>query len=230
MTSNIRSQTKILAVIPARGGSKGIPNKNKRLLGGKPLIAHSVEAAINSKLIERVVVSTDDPEIAELGRQYGAETPSLRPKNLSGDRAIINDAVWHTIQSLDVLGWHAFACCTLFPTHPFRKFGLIDNLLEKLLEGYDRVLTVKSIPSYRASFFSLQNGDYNFVSALGREKMPKKFYRKYGLFEAFLINPTTGRSYFYEIDYPAGFIDIDFQEDLVHAEMILQHHKFNDKE
>jgi CMP-N-acetylneuraminic acid synthetase len=78
---------KVLAIIPARGGSKGIPRKNIRDLCGKPLIAYSIEAAIKSRLINRVIVSTDDEEIAEISKSFGAEVPFMRPVCLAEDRS-----------------------------------------------------------------------------------------------------------------------------------------------
>ena len=75
----------MLAVIPARGGSKGVPHKNIRDLDGKPLIAYTIEAAIKSKVFDKIVVSTDSSEIAEIAKRYGAEVPFIRPKDLSGD-------------------------------------------------------------------------------------------------------------------------------------------------
>src|ERR671935_3179198 len=76
---------RVLAVVPARGGSKGLPRKNLRLLAGKPLVAHAVAAGLAAELVERVVCSTDDPEIAEAARRAGAEVPFLRPAELAQD-------------------------------------------------------------------------------------------------------------------------------------------------
>ncbi|MCB0625671.1 MAG: acylneuraminate cytidylyltransferase family protein, partial [Saprospiraceae bacterium] len=78
---------KVLGVIPARGGSKGVPKKNVKLLGGKPLIAYSIEAARAAKRLTRVIVSTDDEEIAEVSRRWGADAPFLRPAELATDAA-----------------------------------------------------------------------------------------------------------------------------------------------
>src|SRR5919201_6864769 len=79
MVAAVDSSLRVLAVVPARGGSKGIPRKNLRLLAGKPLVAHAVAAGLAAELVERVVCSTDDPEIADAARQAGAEVPFLRP-------------------------------------------------------------------------------------------------------------------------------------------------------
>src|SRR3989337_3606707 len=97
----------VLAVIPARGGSKGIFRKNIALLGGKPLIAYSIIAALRSRLIDRIVVSTDDEEIADIAKHYGAEVPFMRPKEMAGDRASVSDAVEHTVSKLADDGFEA---------------------------------------------------------------------------------------------------------------------------
>src|SRR3989344_6122085 len=91
----------ILEVITARGGSKGIPGKNIKLLGGKPLIAYTVEAAQKSKLITHLVVSTDDQEIANICRRYNAEVPFLRPKELSQDETTHIPVMQHAIKFME---------------------------------------------------------------------------------------------------------------------------------
>jgi len=90
----------ILAIIPARGGSRGIPRKNVRLLCGKPLIAHTIEAALNSKLVDRVVVSTEDKEIADISKEYGAEIID-RPPELAQDNTPSLPVFQHTIRHLE---------------------------------------------------------------------------------------------------------------------------------
>src|SRR5688572_4310896 len=95
---------RILAVIPARGGSKGIPRKNIRLLGGKPLLAWTAEAALESKRISRAVLSTEDREIAEIGKRYGLEVPSLRPADLALDSTPTLPVVQHVVVELERLG------------------------------------------------------------------------------------------------------------------------------
>jgi CMP-N,N'-diacetyllegionaminic acid synthase len=95
---------KSICLIPARGGSKGIPKKNIRLLGDKPLIAHTIESALNSELFERIVVSTDDDEIAQISKQYGADIPFMRPKELSTDNSTFDETLLHCVKELCVQG------------------------------------------------------------------------------------------------------------------------------
>ncbi|THB70909.1 MAG: hypothetical protein D6E12_01965, partial [Desulfovibrio sp.] len=83
----------VLAIIPARGGSKGIHRKNLQPLGGVPLLAWSIDAALRARNVTRVIVSTEDPDIADTARDYGAEVPFLRPAKIAGDRALVHEAV-----------------------------------------------------------------------------------------------------------------------------------------
>jgi CMP-N-acetylneuraminic acid synthetase len=134
--NNEHARAEVLAVIPARGGSKGLPRKNILPLAGKPLIAYSIEAALASKLITRVVVSTDDQEIAEISRAYGAEVPFMRPAELAGDRAKVVDAINHTLRGLEGReGYKPRVLATLYPTHPFRTPEMLDELVSRNLNG-----------------------------------------------------------------------------------------------
>jgi CMP-N-acetylneuraminic acid synthetase len=122
-----------LAVIPARGGSKAIPRKNIRPLAGKPLIAWTIAAARAARLVDRVLVSTDDEEIAAVARSAGAEVPFLRPAALAGDEVHSVHAVLH---ALDWLEEHAGAApdtvVMLLPTSPFRQAGDLDRAVATL--------------------------------------------------------------------------------------------------
>lgn len=112
----------MLALIPARGGSKGLPGKNLRSLGGIPLIAHSIRQALDSALIARVVVSSDCPEILEISQAFGAETPFRRPDELSDDKASSLAVFRHAIENLEVE-----ELVVLQPTSPLRSSNDIDN-------------------------------------------------------------------------------------------------------
>ena len=89
----------MLAVIPARGGSKGVPHKNMKMLADKPLIAYTIEAALKAEIFDRVIVSTDSQEIARIAQQYGAEVPFLRPAEISGDRVSSDEVILHALQT-----------------------------------------------------------------------------------------------------------------------------------
>ena len=123
---------KFLAIIPARGLSKGIPRKNVRLVAGKPLIAWTIEAALNAKGVDRVLVSTEDEEIAEVARQYGAEVPFLRPLKLSQDETPTLPVLQNVVFELKNLeNFVPDAVITLQPTSPLRTSEHIDDAIER---------------------------------------------------------------------------------------------------
>jgi len=120
----------IVAIIPARGGSKRLPGKNVLPLNGKPLIAWTIEAAKASKYIDRVVISTDDHGISETAKSLGAEIPFMRPAHLASDTANSNDVILHTIHALD----KAYDIVILLqPTSPFRTSRDVDDSIESLV-------------------------------------------------------------------------------------------------
>jgi pseudaminic acid cytidylyltransferase len=112
-----------LAVIPARGGSKRIPRKNAADFCGRPMIAWPIRAALDSGCFERVIVSTDDPDLAAIARDCGAETPFLRPAALSDDQTGVLAVVAHAIETLEMDGAHHEPVCCLFATAPFLQAG-----------------------------------------------------------------------------------------------------------
>lgn len=127
---------KNLALIPARGGSKGVPRKNIRNMYGKPLIAWSIEHAKESRYIDKIVVSTDSEEIASAAREYGAEV-LIRPAELATDTASTQDVMVHALES-----YPAETMVLLQPTSPYRSKGLIDRCIEEFLKGnYDSLAT-----------------------------------------------------------------------------------------
>ena len=122
-----------ICVIPARGGSKRIPRKNIKLFHGKPIIAWSITAALSSEIFSHVVVSTDDEEIAEIARAFGAEAPFKRPVELASDMAGTVPAIAHAVRSCEKLGWLADNYCCIYPCAPFlRESDLLAGL--KILE------------------------------------------------------------------------------------------------
>ena len=130
--------TEILALIPARGGSKGIPRKNIRDFAGYPLIAWSIAAAKQSSCVTRILLSTDDPEIAAVAREYGAETPFLRPTELAQDNTTDLPVFEHAIQWLEEKeGYQPDIIIQLRPTSPIRPRDCVDNAVKILLEHAD---------------------------------------------------------------------------------------------
>ncbi len=121
-----------ICVIPARGGSKRIPKKNIKSFLGKPIIAYSIEAAIELKLFDKIIVSTDDDDIAKVAKQYGAEVPFVRPKEISDDFTGTNDVVKHAIQWFEKQGvFFDYACC-IYATAPFIRQKYLKEGFKKL--------------------------------------------------------------------------------------------------
>lgn len=120
---------KTLAIISARGGSKGVPRKNLKPLGGVPLITWVIRAAQNAKRIDRLILTTEDEEIADLGRKLGVEVPFKRPDELAGDKATGIMVAQHSLRAMDELGYKADIHVHLFPTCPFLPPEKIDEAI-----------------------------------------------------------------------------------------------------
>jgi len=125
----------IIAVVPARGGSRRIPRKNVRPFCGKPMMAWTIEAALTSRLFDRVIVSTDDSEIKEVALQWGAECPFDRPPALASDYADTGDVMAHATGWAVEAGWQLEAVCCLYPTAPFLDREDLRRGLEALRSG-----------------------------------------------------------------------------------------------
>ena len=123
-----------VAIIPARGGSKRIPRKNIKEFCAKPMIAYSIEAALESKLFDRVIVSTDDTEIAKVAKEHGAEVPFIRPAELSDDHTATIPVIAHAIQELQKEGPVEIACC-IYATAPFIEERYLKEAYEALIKN-----------------------------------------------------------------------------------------------
>ncbi len=138
----------ILGVIPARGGSKGIPYKNIALLGGQPLLAYTCTAALASRCLTRVILNTDDASVAEVGQRYGVEVPFLRPIELAGDDIPMLDVLQHGLNLLqEKENYRPEVVVLLQPTSPLRRAEHIDEAVDILLKtGADSVVSVVEVP------------------------------------------------------------------------------------
>lgn len=137
---------RVLGLVPARGGSKGVPRKNIRLLCGKPLLQYTAAAALAAKRLSRVILSTEDEEIAELGRRCGLEVPFLRPAELAADDSPMLPVVRHAVEWLEARGDRFDAICILQPTNPLRRPEDIDGAIELLEEsGADSVISFVAV-------------------------------------------------------------------------------------
>ncbi|MBL7108029.1 MAG: acylneuraminate cytidylyltransferase family protein [Candidatus Cloacimonetes bacterium] len=163
---------KIIAIIPARGRSKGIPRKNIKIFAGKPLVVHSIEQALNTSQIDAVYVSTDDAEIAKISKNAGAEIIN-RPKEISGDIATTESVIAH---ALSVLNEKPDIIILLQPTSPLRPENSIKDGIEKFLrENYDSLLSIS--PTHRF-FWKIKNGqinaEYDFLNRPRRQDIKEK--------------------------------------------------------
>lgn len=180
-------QDRILGIIPARGGSKGLPHKNIRLLSGKPLIAHTIKAALATKRLEKVVVSTDDPKIARIARQFGAEVPFLRARNLAKDDTPMIDVVKDCVNFLEKKqGFRPAVIVLLQPTSPFREFRHIDSAIKLLLDS--RADSVVSLCECRAGEhpYWMKRIEKNKVTPF--MNVEKEFTRRQDLPKAYRLN------------------------------------------
>ncbi len=148
----------ILAIIPARGGSKGIPGKNVKPLAGKPLIAWTIDAARQSKRITRTIVSTDDEGIADVARMHGAEVPFMRPADIAGDLATDVEFLTHALETLkNTEGYVPDIVLRLPPTSPLRTAAHIDEGIQTLIadETLDAVRPIVEAPKHPYKFWKI---------------------------------------------------------------------------
>lgn len=148
----------VLAFIPARSGSKNLPDKNIKLLGGIPLLAHSILTAKATSSIARIVVSTDSQEYADIAIEYGAEVPFLRPAEISGNDSVMSEAVLHLIDNLDEL---PELIVQLMPTTPIRDAGVIETAI-KYLQARPDIDSLSSVDETPCSGWRCKTieGDY----------------------------------------------------------------------
>ena len=156
----------MLAIIPARGGSKGVPRKNIKNLGGKPLISYTIEAALQTQEIDRIIVTTDSKEIADVAIQYGAEVPFIRPHNLATDDAVACEVYLHATEYMrDKEGLDIEKFMVLLPTAPFRDSTDIKNSLDLFQRtGADTLVSMKEA-DVPISWYYMMNSDGKVYNA-----------------------------------------------------------------
>ena len=178
---------KILALIPARGGSKGIPRKNIKELQGKPLITYSIETGLACPLIDQVVVSTEDREIAAISKAAGAEVPFLRPQELARDQSPTIDLVVHALLFFKEKNINYDAICLLQPTVPFRNEVDLIAVIEKFINSdADSLITVRKVPHiYNPHWIYEQDPESGFLKTTisdqlrikRRQDLPQAYHR-----------------------------------------------------
>ena len=228
---------KVLGIIPARGGSKGIPRKNIVPLLGKPLLAYTAQAALAAKRLSRVVLSTEDEEIAKIGRQWGLEVPFLRPRELARDDTPTLPVLQHALRWLEENEGDFFQyICILQPTHPLRRPEDIDGCIELMeREQADTVLTILPVPHHynphwvyfqdTRGVLHLSTREIEPISR--RQELPAAFHREGSVYvsrrdivmtrDTFYGNRLLG----YPIN-PTRSINIDTPQDLERVENLLK--------
>jgi len=222
---------KILALIPARGGSKQIINKNIKLLCGKPLISYTIEAALASNYIDDVVISTDSDLIAEISLKYGGQVPFMRPKELAGDESKTIDVAIHAINALIKMGRNYDYLVLLQPTSPLRTKDDIDSAIKIIIDGdISSLVSVREVKENPALMRTIENNKLknimDFNGSLRRQDLPK-----YYIFNgAIYINSidmllkqkkfVDEKTYPYVMDYERS-IDIDEILDFKIVELIM---------
>lgn len=224
----------IVAVIPARGGSKRIPRKNIRPFAGKPMIGYSIECASRSGLFDRIVVSTDDEEISAVARDFGAEVPFTRPAALADDHAGTTDVIAHAVQWFSGQGISVSEACCIYPTAPFLQSEDLKEGLRLMQAGrwrYVFAATRFAAPVQRA-FRQTADGGLEMLFpenfAIRSQDLPEvlhdaaQFY--WGRREAWLNREKVFDRFSTVVRIPHWRVqDIDTEEDWRHAEAMAAH-------
>lgn len=227
-------EKKILALIPARGGSKGIPNKNIIDLCGKPLINYSIEAALGCSYIDCVVVSTDSERIAEVARQSGARVPFLRPEALAGDTSKTIDCMIYTIKELEKMGEVYDYVMLLQPTQPIRTREQLCESVETLVNSdEDSLVSVCEVEEHPILMRKIDETG-KLVSLLGlnstvrRQDFPTVYKVNGSIYinainEHFNLETSLNDNVLPYVMDRAYSVDIDSMEDLKRAERLMKH-------
>jgi len=226
--------SRFLGLIPARGGSKGIPRKNLVLLAGKPLIQYTIDSALKCRALDRVILSTDDEEIAEYGRQSGVEVPFIRPAELATDEASTRAVQKHALQWC-ATNERAFpeALVTLQPTSPLRTGRHIDEAVQRFQQQRaDTVLGVTPVQDHPYEIVGFSDGTMHRAMerpefVVRRQQYPP-FYKINGAIyitrSSILVNQDTGygdRVFEYKMGLEES-VDVDSLDDLQTADTLLR--------
>jgi len=222
---------KILGIIPARGGSKGVPGKNIKLLNGKPLLAYTAKSALTAKGLTKVVLSTDDTKIADIGRSLGLEVPFLRPADLAQDSSPTLPVIQHALDFYEKLGEKFDAVCLLEATSPFRYKGLIDDSISRFQSlDADALVSVLPIPATYNPHWSFEPDSSGYLHiATGettiiprRQELPKAFHRDGAIYltKSNIIKEGSlyGRTLAFLENNSKCYVNIDTQQDWDEAE------------
>lgn len=225
---------KILGLIPARSGSKGIPGKNIKILEDKPLLLYTIDNALKSKHLDRVIVSTDSQEIAQIAQEAKCEVPFLRPAHLAQDTTPMYEVLVHVIEEMSKLGLKPEIIVLLQPTSPFRTTEQIDEAIQKFLTSSVKCLI--SVRKVRENPYWMKILERGFLSPVldksisSRQQLPTFYYPNGAIYiwsAEYLLN--TNQLYPedtipYEMDESSS-LDIDEELDWLFAEFLMSRQK-----
>jgi len=225
---------RVLGLIPVRGGSKGIPHKNKKLLNGKPLMEYTISAALEATQLDVVICSSEDPELREIATTLGIEVPFARPESLAQDTSGSLSVVEHALQELEKTGRHFDAVCLLQVTNPFRSAAFIDNAITKFKkETPDALISVLKVPheynphwvfkQNTKGFLDIATGEKEIIKR--RQELPEAFIRDGAIYitKTKVIREKKslyGNTLSYIVSDPEYHVNIDTMDDWVKAEAI----------
>jgi CMP-N,N'-diacetyllegionaminic acid synthase len=227
---------KILTIIPARGGSKGVPGKNIKLLNGKPLLAYTSEIALQSRYLTEVIVSTEDEQIRGVAKKLGLQVPFIRPMTLAQDNTPTIDVIIHALEWYGNQNSFFDAVCLLQVTSPFRTLEFLDKAIEKFMaSGCDSLVSVQRVPhEYNPHWAFEVNTDGNLKIATGeaeiiprRQELPTAYHRDGSLYitkTKVLLEAHSlyGKSTAYIESDAEFYVNIDTIQDWEKAEEMIQ--------
>ncbi len=232
----MNKEFKVLGLIPARGGSKGIPGKNIKHLQGKPLLAYTYESARESKLLSRTILSSDDAEIIAVAQELGLDVPFTRPSDLAFDQSPTLPVIIHALEYLKSVGEEYDAVCLLQVTNPFRRPGMIDEAIDHLENsGADALISVLPTPHEFNPHWIFESGpDGNLHIATGEEKiisrrqdLPKAYFRDGAIYltrTEVILNEKDlyGKKLTYLLGDQDRYVNLDTMDDWFKAEKLVK--------
>lgn len=225
---------KILGLIPARGGSKGVPNKNIKLLNGKHLLQYTSDIALQSKVLSKTIVSTDSDQISRVAKSLGLEVPFLRPANLAEDATPTLPVILHALDFLEDQREVFDAVCLLQTTSPFRSIEFLDKALDSFMNSqFDSFVSVLEIPHEYNPHWAFESNENNeLFIATGeksiiprRQELPKSYFRDGSIYitKTEVLkeqNSLFGNSLGFIVSDSENYVNIDTLEDWNKAELI----------
>ena len=230
---------RILGIIPARGGSKGVPGKNIKLLGNKPLLEYTSSIALKSNFLDKVILSSDDDKIINVAKDIGLEVPFKRPNNLAEDKSPTLPVILHALEYFEKQGEYFDAVCLLQVTSPFRTVNFLNKAIQTFIEkNTESLVSVLEVPhEYNPHWTFIENKEGNLKIATGeseiiprRQELPKAYHRDGSIY----ITRTSvlkeqkslfGKTISHIVSPQENYVNIDTLKDWEKAELIINRRK-----